>query len=480
MTGPRVRIAPSPTGAFHVGSARTALFNWLVARQQGGRFILRIEDTDAERDREEWVEGIVSALGWLGLDWDEGPFRQSERGELYQEAARRLFAGAAAYWCDCTRQQVAERAGASAGGGGPVGGGGPTGYDGHCRERGLAPGPGRALRFKVGAPGATVVSDLVRGEVSFDNRTIEDFVLLKASGAPLFLLANVVDDLDMAINLVIRGEDHLSNTPKYLLVWRALGQGAEPVFAHLPMLVNSRGQKLSKRRDPVALESYRQQGYLADAMVNYLALLGWGPGGEGGEVLSRDQLVARFDLAAVKPSPAFFDPVKLRHFNGVYIRAMAIESFVEACAPWLATGPWPPERFDAAVFAYLAPLVRERVATLGEVASMVDFVFLEAPVIDTAAWKKVMVEDRKVAAEILDRATAAFSGCAWEPESLKHATLGVGEAVGRKLSRAQAPIRVAVTGRDVGLPLFESLVALGRETTRGRLAAAAALLAAGE
>ncbi len=483
MSGPRVRIAPSPTGSFHVGSARTALFNWLVARQQGGTFVLRIEDTDAERGREDWVAGITSALAWLGLNWDEGPFRQSERGERYAEAARRLVDSGAAYWCACTRAQVVERArmAAAPGGGGgapPVPAGGQVGYDQHCRELGLSPGEGRALRFKIPAEGTTLVRDLVRGDVSFENRAIEDFVLLKASGAPLFLLANVVDDADMGISHVIRGEDHLPNTPKYLLLWRALGAGAEPVFAHLPMLVNAKGQKLSKRRDPVALESYREQGYLADAMVNYLALLGWGPDG-GEEVLSRDQLVSQFRLESVKPSPAFFDVVKLRHFNGVYIRAMTSSEFVEAASPWLAGGPWPPERYDPAVFESLAPMVRDRVATLAEVPAMVDFVFLESPVIDQGAWSKVMLGEREMALDILERARAAYAGCDWEAHTLHQVTLRLGEEAGCKLRKAQAPIRVAVTGRDVGPPLFESLVALGREVTLSRLAAAAIACGAG-
>ncbi|MGH9129911.1 MAG: glutamate--tRNA ligase [Acidimicrobiales bacterium] len=527
MPGPRVRIAPSPTGSFHVGSARTALFNWLVARQQGGTFVLRIEDTDAERGREDWAEGITSALAWLGLDWDEGPFRQSERGALYAEAARRLEGAGWAYWCDCSREQVAERArrvesaavrppaggaalsaaGGVAGVGGvaAVGGetktgetnvdtvdisfpssavagaggasrSGSTGYDGYCRELGLGPGPGRALRFKALLEGATVVRDVVKGDVSFENEAIEDFVLVKATGAPLFLLANVVDDADMAISHVIRGEDHLSNTPKYLLLWRALGAGAEPIFAHLPMLVNEKGQKLSKRRDPVALESYRDKGFLPDAMVNYLALLGWGPDG-GNEVLSREELVAQFRLEAVKPSPAFFDVAKLTHFNGVHIRALSTSGFVQAASPWLAEAPWPAERYDPAVFESLAPLVRDRVATLAEVPAMVDFVFMESPVMDPASWQKVMVGDRETARDTLARAEVAYAECEWDAASLHQATLAVGEAVGRKLGKAQAPIRVAVTGRQVGPPLFESLVALGRPSTLKRLEAASAALA---
>ncbi|MBO0894599.1 MAG: hypothetical protein J2O39_09485, partial [Acidimicrobiales bacterium] len=212
--GPRMRFAPSPTGYLHVGSARTALFNWLEVRRLGGAFILRIEDTDRERNREEWVELICSGLSWLGLDWDEGPYRQSERGALYEQAASRLSSMGRAYFCDCTRDQIDERARER--------GAGPPGYDGFCRDRGLGPGPGRALRFRVPDEGTTVVHDLIRGDVEVQHATIEDFVIMRSDGVPLFVLANVVDDADMRITHVVRGEEHLPTTPKYLLVWRAL------------------------------------------------------------------------------------------------------------------------------------------------------------------------------------------------------------------------------------------------------------------
>ncbi len=364
--GPRVRFAPSPTGYFHVGGARTALFNWLFARQQGGSFLLRIEDTDTERNRDEWIEGIYGALTWLGLDWDEPPVLQSERGRLYSEAVDKLVAGGHVYYCDCTREAVDARTRGAA----------TPGYDGFCRDRGLGPGPGRALRFRTPDEGSTVVSDLVRGEVVFQHATIEDFVLVKSNGAPLFVLANAVDDMEMGVTHVIRGEEHLPNTPKAILVWQALGGPRLPVFAHLPVLVNEKRQKLSKRRDPVALEDYRQQGYLPEAMRNYLVLLGWGPA-DGQEIMSLDDMVRAFRLTDVTRSPAFFDVRKLTHFDGEYIRAMSPERFIEACQPWLESGPWAPSAFDPEVFARMAPLVQERVATLAEVPAMVDFLFLD-------------------------------------------------------------------------------------------------------
>ncbi|MGB7050314.1 MAG: glutamate--tRNA ligase family protein [Acidimicrobiales bacterium] len=491
----RVRFAPSPTGYFHVGSARTALFNWVVARQTGGTFILRIEDTDADRSREEWVDGILSALHWLGMDADEGPIRQSSLAERYRQAEDALWEGGYLYACDCTHEEIEARNKAA--------GRLTPGYDGFCRERKLPRGEGRALRFRSPDEGVTTVADVVRGDVVFPNDAIDDFVVVKGNGAPLFVLANVVDDIDMAISHVIRGEDLLPTTPKGILLWQALaavgwearrtdgamagdaagdggsGQGAVrpvpplPVFAHLPMLVNEQRKKLSKRRDPVAVEDYRDQGYLADAFVNYLGLLGWGPP-DGEEIFDRDKMLHWFTLEDVNHAPAFFDVVKLTHMNGEYIRAMPVDDFIEAARPWLTGGaaPWPDDRFDEATFRAIAPLVQERVATLGEVPAMVDFLFLEAPAVDEPSFEKAVVEDES-GPVILARAAASYRALdTWERDALYQATAAVGDSVGRKLGKAQAPIRVAVTGRRVGPPLFESLALLGREPTLARIEAA--------
>ncbi|HMC53483.1 MAG TPA: glutamate--tRNA ligase [Acidimicrobiales bacterium] len=465
--GPRLRFAPSPTGYLHVGSARTALFNWLYARQTKGTLILRIEDTDEQRSLPEWVDAITSGMTWLGLDWDEGPYLQSERSELHRGAADRLLAGGHAYWCDCTRQQVEARTRAN-----------PTpGYDRHCRDLGLGPGPGRALRFRVPDRGATVVQDVVRGAPVFEHAKIEDFVILKSSGSAVFILANVVDDADMAVTHVVRGEDHLPNTPKYLLIWRALASGPEPVFAHLPLLVNERRQKLSKRRDPVFVERYREEGYLPEAMVNYLALLGWSPP-HGKEILSREELVSSFSLEEVNNSPAFFDVRKLRHFNGEHIRALPVGEFVQRARPWLEPplAPWPPERFEETAFRRMAPLVQERAFVLSDVG-MVDFLFLGQPVMDGQAWERRVVRGTS-ALELLDAALAAYSAVpSWDAPELHSLTARLAEEHGLGLAKAQFPIRVAVTGRDVGPPLFESLEVLGQERTLERLRAARARLA---
>ena len=455
---PRLRFAPSPTGYFHVGGARTALFNWLHARQHGGTLVLRIEDTDTERNREEWVGGIQRAMSWVGLDWDEGPYFQSERGELHAQAAKQLQADGRAYWCECTRDDVEARK--------PEGA--PPGYDGFCRDRGLGPGPGRALRFRTPDEGATTVVDLIRGEPTFENSTIEDFVIVRSNGSPIFILANVVDDIDMKITHVVRGEEHLPNTPKALLLWDALGGGTLPVFAHVPVLVNEKRQKLSKRRDKVALEDYRDNGFLPEAMRNYLATLGWGPP-DGVEIRPFEEIQELFRLEDVVPSPAFFDEKKLRNFNGVYIRELPTPEFIVRVQPWLAHAPWPEERYNGTAFEQLAPLVQERVETLADTPAMVDFVFLESPEIDDRSWEKAM---KPPAADILDDTIVEYGACPWEADELKSTLERIGERHGQKLGKAQAPVRVAVTGRSVGPPLFESLEVLGREETLRRLRAA--------
>jgi glutamyl-tRNA synthetase len=460
---PRVRFAPSPTGFLHVGSARSALFNWLYARQHDGTFILRIEDTDAERNREEWVEGILSSLAWLSMEPDEGPFRQSERADKTAAAVDVLWAAGAVYACDCTREVIEARTKDNA----------TPGYDGYCRDRGLDRSAG-ALRFRTPDEGTVVVHDLIRGDVTFPCSSLEDFVVVKSSGAPLFILANVVDDIDMGITHVIRGEDLLPSTPKGLLIWAALeGPGAPlPVFAHLPLLVNAKRQKLSKRRDTVAVESYREEGYLADAMRNYLALLGWSPP-DGREILTAADIIEQFRLEDVNHAPAFFDVDKLRWMNGEYIRALSVDDFIEAARPWTSppAAPWPTDAFDEVVFRRMAPLVQERVTVLGEVTPMVDFLFVSEVTIDEDSWAGL--EADASAPVILAGALEAYGDCPWSAGALKEVTQELGEKVGKKLAKAQAPIRIAVTGRKVGPPLFESMEVLGRAAVLERVGAVA-------
>ena len=310
MSGPRVRLAPSPTGLFHVGTARTALFNWLIARQDpNGVFILRIEDTDETRNREEWVEGINSAMAWLGFTPDEGPFRQSDSEAAHEATAAALRRKGYLYYCDCTLEMIEARK--------PPGA--PPGYDGYCRDRGVERAEHTALRFRTPREGVTIVRDLIRGDVEFENRLIEDFVVVRSSGVVLYNLANVTDDRHDRITHVIRGEEHLANSPKQMMLWEALNEAtndhiALPLFAHLPLLVNEQRKKLSKRNDPVATESYRDQGYLSSAFVNYLALLGWSPRGDE-EIVPFETLIEQFRLEDVSHSPAFFDVKKLTHIE---------------------------------------------------------------------------------------------------------------------------------------------------------------------
>jgi len=460
---PRYRFAPSPTGFFHVGGARTALYNWALAKRSGGTFVLRIEDTDEARNRPEWTQGIIDALAWIGIRREdpafEGPYFQSEYADAHVAAAEQLFRNGHAYYCDLTSEQIQERAKAS----------GKPGYDGYSRDRGLEPGPGRVLRFRV-PEGVTVVDDLVRGRVEFQNDTIEDFVLLRGNGSPMFLLANVVDDASMRITHVVRAEEHLPNAPKQQLLWEALGH-TPPTWAHVPVLVNEQRKKLSKRRDKVALEQYRDEGYLADAMINYLMTLGWAPQGDT-EIVPWSRIQDEFRLEDVNHSPAFFDLKKLAAFNGEYVRAMSVDDFVEACRPWLNSDdtPWSTEQFDETTFRAMAELVQTRIVTLADVPSLVDFMFLDAPIIDEAAWTKTFGSSEAVA--MLEAARASFETVDWTSDSLKSTTEECGATLGLKLGKAQAPVRVAVTGRTVGPPLFEALELLGRDAVLARIDAA--------
>lgn len=467
MTGPRFRIAPSPTGYFHVGGARTALFNWALARRLGGTFVLRIEDTDAERNQAEWTQGIIDALAWIGISSDdphfEGPYFQSEYADAHVAAAQQLVAGGHAYYCDMTAADIEARNKAD----------GTQGYQGWSRNRGLGPESGHVVRFRVPA-GTTIVHDLVRGDVEFDNALIEDFVLLRGNGTPMFLLANVVDDMAMRITHVLRAEEHLSNTPKQQMMWEALGHPS-PVWAHLPLLVNEQRKKISKRRDKVALEQYRDEGYLPEAMVNYLMTLGWTP--KGLEIQPWAQMEGDFLLDDVAHSPAFFDLKKLAAFNGEYIRMLTPEQFAEACRPWLLAtdAPFPADRFDERVFLAMAPHIQPRCVTLADAAGVVDFLFLADPVIDEAAWAKTFGAAEAVA--VLRESVFAYDTLPeWTADALKGALETIGEGHGLKLGKTQAPVRAAVTGRIVGPPLFEALEVLGRVESLRRMRAAEAML----
>ena len=464
-TTPRYRFAPSPTGYFHVGGARTALYNWLLALKHNGTFVLRIEDTDESRNEPQWTQGIIDALAWIGIDSKdshfEGPYFQSTYAAEHVAAAHKLFESGKAYYCDLTTEQIQERAKAA----------GVNGYDGYSRDRQLGPGPGRVLRFRV-PEGKTIVQDTVRGAVEFENTTIEDFVLLRGNGTPVFLIANVVDDITMNITHVVRAEEHLPNTPKQQMLWEALGH-KPPVWAHVPVLVNEQRKKLSKRRDKVAVEQYREEGILPEAMVNYLMTLGWAPSGDT-EIVPLQQIQDEFRLEDVNHSPAFFDIKKLQAFNGEYIRLMPLDGFIAAATDVLtsAAAPWPADRYRPEVFAAMAPLVQTRVAVMSEVIGMVDFLFLAEPPIDEAAFTKAFAAD--FAKPTLNEIATAFETIEWTAESIKAAVEEVGTRNDVKLGKLQGPLRIAITGRTVGPPLFEPIELLGRDESLRRIRAALA------
>ena len=423
MSSIRLRFAPAPTGSLHLGSARTALFNWLVARGSGGELILRVEDTNAELSKPELIDNIYRSLDWLEIDFDGEPVRQSQRADLYDDAVEQWISAGVAY-----------------------------------EDEG-------AIRFRVPEDGTTSWDDQIRGAVVFENQHIEDFVVRRADGTATFFTANAVDDLDLGITHVVRGEDLVNVTPKVILLREALGESAPLKFAHLPLIINEQRKKLSKRRDDVALEAYRERGILPTAMVNYLALLGWGPKDDV-EVRPISEIIEMFDIADVNPSAAMFDVKKLEAINGEYIRALSPEEFGKSIAPWLEEEDWA-GNVDDEVLRQVAPLVQERTRVLAEAPKQLDFFFWDNQEMDSDAWQKVMLKDS--ARSILEAARSVLADVEWNVEALHEAVRKIAESHELKLGKAQAPIRVAITGRTVGPPLFESMYFLGREVVVERL-----------
>ncbi|MFI0736602.1 glutamate--tRNA ligase [Streptomyces sp. NPDC021100] len=485
---PRVRFCPSPTGNPHVGLVRTALFNWAFARHHGGTLVFRIEDTDAARDSEESYEQLLGAMRWLGFDWDEGPevggphapYRQSQRMDIYRDVAEKLLAAGHAYHCYCTTEELdARREAARAAGK-------PSGYDGKCRvvspeQKAAYEAEGRPsiVRFRM-PDEAITFTDLVRGELTFTPENVPDFGIVRANGAPLYTLVNPVDDALMEITHVLRGEDLLSSTPRQIALYKALIElgvaKAVPEFGHLPYVMGEGNKKLSKRDPQSSLNLYRERGFLPEGLLNYLSLLGWSLSADQ-DIFSMDEMVAAFDIKDVNANPARFDLKKAEAINADHIRRLDVKDFVAACEPWLRAphAPWAPEAFDAAAFAELAPLAQTRLTVLSDITANVDFLFLDRPVDDEASWAKAMKEGSDA---LLRTAREKLAAAEWNAEALKAAVVAAGEEHGLKLGKAQAPVRVAVTGRTVGLPLFESLEALGRERTLERVDAALAKLAA--
>ncbi len=447
---PRVRFAPSPTGALHIGGARTALFNWLFARGQGGTLVLRIEDTDRERSTPENVEQILDALGWLGLDWDEGPVFQHERAARHREVLERLEAEGRTYRSTATGEDVrawkAEH-------------GAERGF------RGADEGEG-AVRLRVGDEGETVVRDVVRGDAVFRHRHLDDPIIARADGSPLYNVAVAVDDLDAGITHVVRGEDHLSNTPKQLLVYEALG-AAPPVYAHLPLLHGPDGRKLSKRHGAASVQELRDAGFLPEAVRNYLALLGAGYDPDR-ERFSTAELAERFSLDRVSRSPAVFDPAKLRNFNGHELRDLSLDELTARLEAFTGrTG-----------LREAAGLAREKIQTLADFWPLTGFLF-DGPVDDPAAAAKWLEPEESRAALAAARDALAGVTDPFSAERVEVALREVVEREGRKPKLLFQPVRVAIAGTTISPGIFESVAALGREATLARIDAALARAPAG-
>ncbi|HEX5824230.1 MAG TPA: glutamate--tRNA ligase [Candidatus Limnocylindrales bacterium] len=490
----RVRIAPSPTGPLHIGTARTALFNFLFARHVGGTFLLRLEDTDAARGSEAFERDILEGLHWLGITWDEGPnptgdgdigpyapYRQMQRLDLYREASDRLLAADLAYPCYCTPEELAaDRAAQEAAKQ-------PPRYVGRCaaltaEERAARVAEGRrpVTRFRV-RPGVIAWNDLVRGRIEIDTTNLGgDFVIARADGTPLYHFTVVVDDAAMKISHVIRGEDHVGNTPKHILLFEALGYSI-PQFAHLPLILNPDGTKMSKRKTQTAVADYQAEGFIREGLVNYLAYLGWSPGTEE-DVLPLDEIVARFDIDKVHKGGAKFDRERLEWLNGQWIRRLEPDDLIDRLRPFLQAAvddgriDWlaPDDEVRA-----LLPIVQERLPTLAAIVDLAGFLWTNEIRIDPVVlvpkrWDAATTRDGLTAAR---EALAAHDPVSWEADELEPPLRALAEARGWKAGDLFMAVRVAVTGRTATPPLFDTLVALGRDRTLARVDAAIAALA---
>jgi glutamyl-tRNA synthetase len=469
----RVRFAPSPTGELHIGGARTALFNYLVARANKGTFILRIDDTDLERSRPEYTEGLINSMRWLGLDWDEGPYFQSQRLEEYNRAAARLLEEDKAYHCYCTPEEL------TAGREAARKAGKPYLYPGTCRDLPqeearayLAAGRSAVVRLRVPDRGETVVRDLIRGEVRFDNSTLDDFIIIKSNGLPTYNFASVVDDALMQITDVIRGEEHLSNTPRQQLCIEALGYEV-PRYAHVPMILAPDRSKLSKRHGATSVEEFRDRGYLPQALLNYIALLGWSPGEK--EIVSLSEMVLLFSLERVNKTAAIYDTTKLTWMNGHYLREAPLDRLAENALPFfeaegLFKGPVAGEELN--YFKKVVDTVRDRVKTLSELAEASTYFYRDEFSYDPKGVEKHFRKEGS--AELLRRAAGLLRN--FEPfnlESIETAYRSLSEELGISTGRLIHPTRLAISGRTMGPGLFDIIVLLGREKTVSRLEKAA-------
>ncbi|WP_449245263.1 glutamate--tRNA ligase [Desulfobacca acetoxidans] len=461
MASLRTRFSPSPTGFLHLGGARTALFNWLFARHYNGTFILRIEDTDVERSQKIYEDDIIAGLTWLGLDWDEGPYRQTERLETYRFYTQELIARGAAYYCNCPKEGLEQRRQAA------LARGEKPRYDGHCRDLGLKAGSDTAVRFRSPTDGITHWDDLTKGAIAFDNAELDDLVLVRADGVPTYNFAVVVDDLTMNITHVIRGDDHISNTPRQILIYQALGAPL-PQFAHIPMILGPDRAKLSKRHGALSVLAYRDMGYLPDTMVNFLARLGWSHGDQ--EIFSREELIRSFSLDHVGKAPGIFDTEKLAWLNGHYLRQATAAALAPQLQEFLSKIDIRVD--DLATLANVARTLQPRAHTLVDMAAQARFYFEDPrPYEDKGARKFLTPQIKPVLREIIARWQA-------EPvpneEALHQFFKNMQEEAGLKIKEIAQAVRLALTGRTASPGLFEIIEILGWPEVFRRLRTAVA------
>jgi glutamyl-tRNA synthetase len=457
----RTRFAPSPTGYLHIGGARTALFSHLYARHHGGTFVLRIEDTDRARSTPESIQAILDGLTWLGIDWDEGPFYQSERFPLYRDAATRLEASGHAYRCYCPPEELEARRAAA------LAAGRPPAYDRTCRAR-TGPPPARphVLRFRAPLEGALVIDDLVKGPIRFAHADLDDFVIARGDGTPLYNFCVVVDDVDMRITHVIRGDDHVANTPRQALLYRAL-DATLPRFAHVPLILGLDKTRLSKRHGATSVTAYRDMGVLPHALVNYLVRLGWSHGDQ--EIFTPAELIEFFTLEQVGRSPAVFNPEKLEWLNAHYVKAMPVPELSDLVAPFLVLHGTPLPS-DRAVLEAAVATLRERARTLVELAQMARFYFVDVVDLDPQAAARHLTA--AVAPHLEDLRTRLASHTEWTAPALEALVRDEVARHGTKLGALAQPVRVALTGSTASPGLFEVMAILGREKTLARISAA--------
>ena len=456
------RFPPSPTGFLHIGGARTALFNWLYARKTGGKFILRIEDTDEDRSTKESVDAILESLEWLGIDWDEGPYYQTQRKEIHDRYIEKLVKDGHAYYCACTPEEVdAMREQARARGLKPM-------YNGRCRERGLSNAPGTVVRLKTPGNGATVVQDIVKGDTAFQNAEIDDFIIRRSDGSAMYNLAVVVDDLTMGVTVIIRGDDHLINTPKQILIYHALGADL-PVFGHVPMVLGPDKARLSKRHGAMSVSEYRDMGYLPDAVINYLVRLGWSHGDQ--EFFTRNELIEKFDLNHLGRSAGMFDISRMTALNAKHIQAKPAAELVSPLLPHLKTLGI--EAADDLFTRQVVETLQPRSRTLKEMAAAARFYYVDAPEMDEKAVAKFLTPD---VCDMLNQTADAIDAVSeYTQPALEEVFKKIMADFNLGFGKIAQPLRVAVTGTTVSPGIFEMLLVLGKDRTVQRIRRAARL-----